>query len=89
MVLQGPVRVGQHPHAMYAELGGSRAQLALTDGAERSPGRGRRIPDLPLLSAGRRDDHDLGARPGRAGHRAASAEHLVVRMREDAEQAPR
>jgi len=86
---QGPVRVGQHLHALYAELGGGRAKLALPDRAERAPGRGRRIADLPLFSAGGRDDHDLGARVGRLGHGAASAEHLVVRMGEDAEQAPR
>ena len=89
MVLQGPVRVGQHLHALHAELGGSRAKLALPDRAERPPGRGGGIADLPPLAAGGRDDHDLGARLGRPGHRAASAEHLVVRMREDAEQAPR
>ena len=47
MVLQGPVRVGQHLHALHAELGGSRAKLALPDRAERAPGRRRRIPDLP------------------------------------------
>ena len=83
-VLQGPVRVGQHLHAPYAELGGGRAKLALPDSAERAPGRGRGIADLPPFSAGGRDNHDLGARLGRAGHRAASPEHLVVGMREDA-----
>ena len=89
VLLQGPVRIGQHLHALHAKLGGSRGKLALPDGTERTPGRDPGIPDLPLLSAGGRDDHDLGARLGRPGHRAASAEHLVVRMREDAQQAPR
>ncbi len=74
---------------LYAEFGGSGAQLTFPDRAECEPGRGGRIADLPLLSAGGRDDHDLGACLGRPGHRAARAEHLVVRMREDAEQAPR
>ena len=89
MLLQGPVRVGQHLHMPHAKLGGSRGELALPDGTESTPGRDPGIPDLPPLSAGGRDDHDLGARLGRPGHRAASAEHLVVRMREDAQQAPR
>jgi hypothetical protein len=39
VALQGLVRVGQHLHAQHAELGGSRAQLALPHGAERAPGR--------------------------------------------------
>ena len=47
MVLQGPVRVGQHLHALHAELGGSRAKLALPDRAERAPGRRRRVPICP------------------------------------------
>jgi hypothetical protein len=72
---------------VHAELGRGRAQLALPDRAERAPGRGGRIADLPLLPAGGRDHQDLRARLGRPGHRAASAEHLVVWMREDAEQA--
>jgi hypothetical protein len=84
MLLQGPVRVGQYLHALHAELGGSLAKLALPDRAERAPGRRRRIPDLPLLAAGGRDDHDLCARLACQGHRAARAEHLVVRMCEDA-----
>jgi hypothetical protein len=89
VMLQGPVRVGQYPHALHAELGSGRMKLALPDSAERTPGRSGRIADLTLLATGGRDDHDFGARLGRPGHRAARAEHLVVRMREDAEQPPR
>ncbi len=89
MVLQAPVRVGQHLHVLHAEFSGRRAKLTLSDRTERSPRRGGRIPDLPTLSASRRDDHDLGARLGRPGHGAARAEHFVVWMGEDAEQAPR
>ena len=88
MVLQGPVGVGQHLRVLDAQLGGGRAQFALPDGTERAPGRGCWVADLPPLSAGGRDDHDLGAGLGRLGHRAAGAEHLVVRMSEDAEQSP-
>ena len=89
VVRQGPVRVVQHLHALHAEFGGGRAQLALPDRAQRAPGGGGRIADLPPLPAGGRDDHDLGARLGGPGHRAGRAEHLVVRVGEDAEQAPR
>jgi hypothetical protein len=64
-------------------------KFTLPDGTERAPGRNRGIPDLSVLSASGRDNHDLGARKSRSGHRAASTEHLVVRMREDAEQATR
>jgi len=52
VVLQGPVRVVQHLHALHAEFGRGRAQLALPHRAERAPGRGGRIADLPLLPAG-------------------------------------
>ena len=52
VLLQGPVRIGQHLHALHAKLGGSRGKLALPDGTERTPGRDPGIPDLPLLSAG-------------------------------------
>ena len=89
MLRQGPVRVAQQLHTPHAEFGGRRAQLALPDGTERAPGRGGGIADLPLLPAGGRDDHHLGARLGRLGHGAGRAEHLVVRVREDAEQPPR
>ena len=52
MVLQGPVRVGQHLHAPHAELGGSRAQA-------RPPGQRR------AFAGSRRQDR--GSAPARRG----------------------
>jgi hypothetical protein len=88
VVLQVPVRVGQHLYVLRAELGCCCPKFAFSDRTESLSGDGCRFSNLPLLAAGGRNDHDFGPCVGRPGYCAAGAKHFVVWVGEDAEQAP-